>query len=230
MFTDYLQSLIEKFTGGDTTTPTTVIQDRQRRRDEIMGLGARKPTKVKLPEEDLLTQNERLWTSLRAENDRKLGEKTKLQKELESVGLTPPKENFTAVGYGKGVTQEKIELMISNEAKLRGIDTNAAIKIFRSEGLGSYQSKLKYKGKRERSYGPFQLFVDGGLGNEYEKETGGTLSEENNLEGVRRQIQWSLDYVAKTGTWKPWKGIKFTDMEFDEGLNGAIPVGNWRTE
>ena len=149
-----------------------------------------------------------------------------IDKVIESVKMSKAKEGYSATGY-KGITQKNIESIIAREAKLRNMDVATAIKVYRAEGLNSYQSQLKYEGKQERSYGPYQLFVDGGLGNTYQKDTGRKLVSDNTLEGITNQIRWSLDYVAKTGSWSPWKGAARVGIEDDEGLNGSKAINNW---
>ena len=147
---------------------------------------------------------------------------------LKEVEIEEQDDSYKGVGYARGATQSAIESIIREESISRGIDPDIAIKVYRAEGLNSYQSKEKYNGKRERSYGPFQLFIDGGLGNDYQKDTGGDLTQENNIQDITRQIQWSLDYVAKTKSWSPWKGIKKIDMDKNEGLSGSKAIGNWK--
>ena len=147
---------------------------------------------------------------------------------LKEVEIEEQDDSYKGVGYARGATQSAIESIIREESISRGIDPDIAIKVYRAEGLNSYQSKEKYNGKRERSYGPFQLFIDGGLGNDYQKETGGDLTQENNIQDITRQIQWSLDYVAKTKSWSPWKGIKKINMDKNEGLSGSKAIGNWK--
>ena len=149
-----------------------------------------------------------------------------LDKVIESVKMSKAKEGYSATGY-KGITQKNIESIIAKEAKLRNMDVATAIKVYRAEGLNSYQSQLKYKGKQEKSYGPYQLFVDGGLGNTYQKDTGRKLVSDNTLEGITNQIRWSLDYVANTGSWNPWMGAARVGIEDAEGLNGSKSVNNW---
>lgn len=147
---------------------------------------------------------------------------------LKEVEVEEQDNSYKGVGYARGATQSAIERIIREEANSRGIEPDIAVKVYRAEGLNSYQSKEKYNGKRERSYGPFQLFIDGGLGNDYQKATGGDLTQENNIQDITRQIQWSLDYVAKTKSWSPWKGIKKIDMDKNEGLSGSKAIGNWK--
>ena len=90
--------------------------------------------------------------------------------------------------------------------------------------------------KRILGFRPFRnnndLFKVKGLGNDYQRDTGGNLAEENNLADITRQIRWSLDYAAKTGSWSPWRGTQKKThggvIEPTEGLSGAKPIGNWR--
>lgn len=143
-------------------------------------------------------------------------------------------KGYVAAGYSSELTQKKIESIIKEEAKLRKIDPTIAIKIYKSEGLHNYQSQVskgtqKMEGGTEASYGPFQLYTGGGLGNEYEEATGRTLKTDNTLEGVRMQIQFSLDKAVEKG-WNPWKGRKSAGVKSREGLDGAVVVNNWRQE
>jgi len=153
-----------------------------------------------------------------------------------STDMPSPEVNYTATGYKEGLTTKTIERIIREESRSRNIDPNVAVRVYRKEGLNSYQSNEKFQGRRETSYGPFQLFINEGkvkgLGNDYQRDTGGNLAEENNKEGILRQIRWSLDHVAKTGDWSPWKGTQKENhggvIESFEGLNGAKAIGNWR--
>lgn len=136
--------------------------------------------------------------------------------------------------YPEGLTSKKIEGIIRREAKLRSMDPEVAIKIYRSEGFNSYQSTItkgnqKKIGGQEASYGPFQLYTGGGLGNDYERLTGRTLTEDNTLEGITMQIQFSLDMAIDKG-WSPWKGSKVAGVGERDGLDGATAVYNWRSE
>jgi hypothetical protein len=225
-FTEYINTLIDRYTNEKNASVLEKTIDIKERKNQILGLGG-SPKKSKDPvelQDDPITINEKLWMSLRKANELR----AKNRKEAESAELSAPSANYEAVGYGEGVTQRDIEDIIREESRARNIDPNVAVKLYRSEGLNSYQSKLKYKGKRERSYGPFQLFIDGGLGNEYQEATGGNLQKENDIVGITRQIRWSLDWAAKNGSWSPWRGIKKAGIEEFEGLNGAKAIGNWR--
>ena len=133
---------------------------------------------------------------------------------------------------GYPVEQAKIEAIIAEEAELRGIDPNVAIRLAQHEGMSSYQSQVPRTGKGslnglEASFGPFQLFVGGGLGNQYEKETGRNLETDNTEEGIRQQTRFALDQAAKSG-WGAWYGRKPAGIGVRDGLQNAKPIGNWK--
>ena len=215
---------------SDPMTVLTRTKAKQESRLGMKGLGV--TTKVQSPEtknplDDLIAGHNELY-NINEEYFKQIKgmDVEDLDKVIESVEMSKAKEGYSATGY-KGITQKNIESIIAKEAKLRNMDVATAIKVYRAEGLNSYQSQLKYKGKQERSYGPYQLFVDGGLGNTYQKDTGRKLVSDNTLEGITNQIRWSLDYVAKTGSWSPWKGAARVRIENDEGLNGSKAINNW---
>ena len=222
--------LMDLFVSEKNAPVIEKVVDMQTKRDHIMGLGSstkksKKPIEL---EDDAITLDEKLWMSLREQNDLRATNR----KERESAELSAPNVGYEAEGYGEGINQRTLEDIIREESRLRGIDPNIAVRVYRKEGLNSYQSREKYKGKRERSYGPFQLFIDGGLGEDYQRDTGGNLIKENNLVAITRQIRWSLDHAARTGSWSPWKGTQKEThggiIEPFEGLNGAKAIGNWR--
>ena len=133
--------------------------------------------------------------------------------------------------YPEEMSDSQIEAIIRKEAKLRGIDPDVAVAIFRSEGKGSYQSTIKRSGQgsvagREASYGPFQLYTGGGLGNEYQRKTGRDLTKDNNKEGIVNQIRFALD-MAVRDSWQPWYGRKTAGINRRQGLAGAEPAMNW---
>ena len=215
---------------SDPMTVLTRTKAKQESRLGMKGLGV--TTKVQSPEtknpfDDLMAGHNRMY-NINEEYFKQIKgmDVEDLDKVIESVKMSKAKEGYSATGY-KGITQKNIESIIAKEAKLRNMDVATAIKVYRSEGLNSYQSQLKYKGKQERSYGPYQLFIDGGLGDTYQKDTGRKLVSDNTLEGITNQIRWSLDYVAKTGSWSPWKGAARVGIEDDEGLNGSKSINNW---
>lgn len=135
--------------------------------------------------------------------------------------------------YPAGLSMRTIEGWIREEAELRGMDANIAIRVFRSEGYNNYQStvttgnQLKRYG-REASYGPYQLYVGRGLGNDYENRTGRDLRTDNTNEGIRNQIRFALDMAVSLG-WGPWYGYRNTisNTNLRLGLTGARRARNW---
>lgn len=137
-------------------------------------------------------------------------------------------------GYPEELTQKEIELIIEREAIAREMDPSVAIAIFRSEGAGNYQSQIPREGEgsvggKEASYGPYQLYIGGGLGNEYEEATGRSLVSDNTPEGIIKQIQFALDKAAEGG-WSPWYGRKTAGVGVNQGLENAKPLYNWKDE
>jgi hypothetical protein len=137
-----------------------------------------------------------------------------------------------SVAKGYPVEQSKIEAIIAEEARLRNIDPDVAIRLAQHEGISSYQSQVPREGKGslnglEASFGPFQLFIGGGLGNQYEKLTGRDLVNDNTEEGIRQQTRFALDQAAKNG-WGAWYGRKPAGIGVRDGLENAKPIGNWR--
>ena len=141
----------------------------------------------------------------------------------------------TSPGYPPGLSQNQIENVIRQEALARNMDPNTAIRVFRSEGAGGYQSGVtrgnqrKVNG-REASYGPYQLYVGnpgaGGLGNEYQRITGRDLTNDNTPSGVTNQVRFALDNAARSG-WGAWYGADAVGIGPRDGLQGARPINNW---
>lgn len=149
---------------------------------------------------------------------------------IATVRNTPPSTE-PVKGYGE-ISQDTMEQIIKAEAEARNINPETAIAIFRSEGAGAYQSQVPREGKGsynglEDSYGPFQLFRGGGLGNEYEKLTGRNLRTDNTLEGITTQIRFALDRAVSQG-WQPWYGRETAGVGVRDGLKNAKAIGNWK--
>lgn len=143
--------------------------------------------------------------------------------------ISPPSQG-SSPGYGD-IKQSEIEAIIREEATLRGIDPIIAVKIFRSEGAGNYQSQIARSGKgadggKEASYGPYQLYRGGGLGNKYESETGRDLRQDNTIDGITNQVRFALDMAVDSG-WSPWYGRKHAGVGVRDGLSSARKAGNW---
>lgn len=120
---------------------------------------------------------------------------------------------------------DELEAMIQQSAAQRGIDPEVAVRVWRSEGNTSYQSNLPRDGKgseggREASYGPYQLYTGGGLGNEYEEKYGVDLRKDNTPDGIQRQIDFALNKAVEKG-WEPWKGAAKAGIGPRDGLDQA---------
>jgi hypothetical protein len=118
---------------------------------------------------------------------------------------------------------------IRETAKKYGIDPEVALRVAKSEGLSTFQSSVVGKKGREPSWGAFQLYTGGGLGNEFQKETGLDPSDPKNEKAT---IDYALRHASQHG-WKPWHGAKNTGIGEWEGINpektaataaGATPV------
>ena len=124
------------------------------------------------------------------------------------------------------LSADELEAMIRNSATQRGMDPDVAVRVWRSEGGTSYQSNIPRDGKgseggKEASYGPFQLYTGGGLGNDYEEKYGVDLRDDNTPEGIQRQIDFALNQAIEKG-WGPWNGAKEVGIKPTDGLDNAV--------
>lgn len=112
---------------------------------------------------------------------------------------------------------------IIEAAKRQGIDPAVALKVWENEGKGAWQSNLRggAYGKREPSYGPYQLLRGGGdtgygpgLGNEAPFD----VSDPSTW---RQNVDYALGYAKKNG-WGPWAGAKAA------GITGRMGIGDNR--
>lgn len=117
---------------------------------------------------------------------------------------------------------------IAQAAAKRGIDPATAIRVAESEGLGKgiWQSNVAKGGKREPSYGPFQMLVGGGdtgfptgLGNAFQEQTGLDPSDPANWQ---KTVDYALDTAGKSG-WGQWYGAKNAGIAPMQGINGPGP-------
>ena len=115
---------------------------------------------------------------------------------------------------------------IRQAAQARGIDPDVALRVAMSEGgVDDPTRQSDYvnpkTGKREESYGPFQLYMGGGLGNRFQEITGKSPSDPS----VWQQgVDFALDEAAKGG-WGPWYGAERAGIASRQGLENARPVG-----
>lgn len=113
-----------------------------------------------------------------------------------------------------------VESYIRRAAAERGIDPEIAIRVARSEGGLKdpfRQSDIVKNGVREQSYGPFQLYMGGGLGN---KALEAGIDPRKDWQGG---INFALDQAA-TGGWGPWYGAKKIGVTGMTGI-GQRPTG-----
>lgn len=126
-------------------------------------------------------------------------------------------------------SNKEVEAYIADAARKRGINPGIAIRVWRSEGATgnpaeAWQSKIINKrGEREKSYGPYQLYMEGGLGNEMQKATGLSPADPRNWQP---SVDFALDKAAEGG-WGPWMGAKAIGLAPDAGLGGARAVGQY---
>ncbi len=120
---------------------------------------------------------------------------------------------------------ETIAAYIAQAARARNIDPSTALAVARSEGLNAdpneaWQSTVVKNGKRERSYGPFQLYIDGGMGNDFMRDTGLDPRDKDTWD---EQVDYALDYASQHG-WGPWYGAKNIGLSKMAGIGGR-PAG-----
>jgi hypothetical protein len=118
-----------------------------------------------------------------------------------------------------------IEEYIRNRAPIYGVDPGIAVRVAQSEGgLTNLirQSDYVKNGVREQSYGPFQLYMNGGLGN----RALAAGIDPRTPEGAWRGIDFALAEAGKKG-WGQWYGAKRVGIGNMEGIGGdgsQVPV------
>lgn len=109
----------------------------------------------------------------------------------------------TAQLFGSGPPgDDEVGAYIIEAARKRGIPEEDALSVWAGEGRGAWQSSVVKNGRRERSYGPFQLYMDGGLGNKFQEETGLDPSDPATW---KQGVDYALDTAANEG-WRQWYG------------------------
>jgi len=105
---------------------------------------------------------------------------------------------------------------IQETAKKYGIDPVTALKVAKSEGLAQFRSGvIRPDGTEEPSFGAFQLYTGGGLGNQFQKETGLDPSDPKNEKAT---IDYALKQAARGG-WGPWYGAAKVGVGKWDGIN-----------
>lgn len=121
------------------------------------------------------------------------------------------------VGAGSGIghTASKAEraAYIREAAARHGIDPAVALRVAQSEGFNAYV------GDRGRSFGDWQLFTGGGLGNKALKE-GINVRDPSTW---RQQTDFAMREAAKGG-WGPWYGAARVGIGRWQGIGTARPT------
>lgn len=112
--------------------------------------------------------------------------------------------------------------VIRSAAIANGIDPDVAIRVARSEGLSGFRSGvIREDGTEEPSWGAFQLYTGGGMGNDFHRDTGLDPSDPANEEAT---IWYAMD-KARQGGWGPWHGAKKAGIAQWEGIKqGFTPT------
>jgi hypothetical protein len=95
-----------------------------------------------------------------------------------------------------------VESYITEAATKRGIPVEDALSVWSGEGKGAWQSNYHKRGVREPSYGPYQLYKGGGLGNAFQRDTGLDPADPSTW---KQGVDYALDTAKKEG-WKQWYG------------------------
>ena len=123
-------------------------------------------------------------------------------------------------------SNEEVDAYVAKAAIERGIDPEVAVRLWHAEGRAgdareAWRSKGTLKsGKRESSYSPFQLNVEGGVGEEMIRRTGVDPSK---VENWKPSVDFALDWGKDKG-WSDWMGAKAIGLAPREGLDGARAV------
>lgn len=124
---------------------------------------------------------------------------------------------------GAGGDPRGMESYIRETAKKYGIDPDTAVAVAKSEGLSTFQSSVpsaRGPNGREDSWGAFQLYKGGGLGNEFQKETGLDPADPANEKAT---IDYALRHASKKG-WGAFHGAKNTGIPRFAGIGGETGV------
>jgi hypothetical protein len=121
----------------------------------------------------------------------------------------------------QSTTPAEIGAYIREQAQLRGIDPTIAWRVANGEGLNTPV------GDYGQSFGPYQLFMGGGLGNSFLTETG--LHPSNYEQNWQQQVQWFLNWATKYG-WNPGGVLTGPNSATGGGSHAAtvMGIGNWQ--
>jgi hypothetical protein len=134
-----------------------------------------------------------------------------------STAASPTTTGGAVIGAQNAPTD--IEAFVRERAQAYGIDPEVAVAVANSEGgLESWnrQSDFVNNGVREPSYGPLQLYMNGGLGNAFMQETG--LDPRDPANGPAA-TDWALKYASTHG-WGDWHGAQRIGLDNYAGIGG----------
>ena len=135
--------------------------------------------------------------------------------------LAPPTPSDSKIMPGYVVSYGEMRDYVVLQARRRGIDPGTALRVVDTEGGYTWKSSVP----GENSFGPFQLYTGGGLGNKFIEAGHGDPSDPRKW---RENIEFALNNVVEGG-WKPWNGAKAVGIVGKMGVaNNArvIPVGD----
>jgi hypothetical protein len=136
------------------------------------------------------------------------------------VMAQPPVPMPATRGDPRGLTA-----FIRETAAKYGVSPEVALRVAKSEGLAQFKSGVIRKdGTEEPSFGAFQLYTGGGLGNQFQKDTGLDPADPANEKAT---IDYALKQASQGG-WGPWNGAKRAGIGQYEGI-GAGPGGAGKT-
>lgn len=142
---------------------------------------------------------------------------------IPSAASTGVGQELAATSPAPVVAEGEIADYIRQAATARGIDPDVALRVAMSEGGLKdpvRQSEVVKNGVREASYGPFQLYMGGGLGNKA-LEAGIDPRDPNQW---KAGVDFALDQAA-TGGWSPWYGAAKVGIGNRDGLGSARAIG-----
>ncbi|MBP30421.1 MAG: hypothetical protein CMH16_14120 [Methylobacterium sp.] len=136
-------------------------------------------------------------------------------------------------GVPPGSSAGNLTALYEAEAKRAGIDPRILHGIRAGESLHSDKYDVK-SDAQEDSYGPFQLNRRGGLGQEFEKETGLDLHDPKTIPA---QVRWAAEHIKKRlardpnynpgSEWYGYKGLRNADPNWgDSGYKPSQVGGN----
>jgi hypothetical protein len=116
------------------------------------------------------------------------------------------------------------EAFYRQKAQEYGIDPGIAIKVAKSEGMqpGVFQSNVYKNGRRENSWGDWQLYKDGGLGNKFMDQTGLDPADPKNW---KEAGDFALKTAAQKKSWGDWYGAGRVGIAKNQGFNSPMSLG-----